>query len=302
MTFLISNVLHSQRGNPSSCVWTQYSTPWSAPAHPSMPFSPHGFFWFASSGLSWADLLNLTSKKASSRKSWINPFRISPWALPSQLSYIAIGLHYSAFSTLLWQVKERWKSDSTKVGLEHRKEPESLSLPESPSFMNSPSTSVVLNLQGPRSLSKPLIKAGAPLRNIFTNRHAKCHLWVSGSLWTSHGSSIGPRSRVTNNHPSSWNDLCDTDLRIILWKHLAYHWLISKVLLGPSPDPTPFRWAHSCPRLPLLSLASLVEQTRVTKALCRNTHLSPLSGAPDGQCSHMPPEVHPQTKHAESLM
>lgn len=111
MTFLISNVLHSQRGNPSSCMWTQYSTPWSAPAHPSMPFSPHGFFWCASSGLNWADLLNLTSKKASSRKSWINPFRISPWALPSQLSYIAIGLHYSAFSTLLG----KWKRDGKVI-------------------------------------------------------------------------------------------------------------------------------------------------------------------------------------------
>ena len=124
----------------------------------------------------------------------------------------------------------------------------------SPGEGHGSSTSVVLNLQGPRSLPRPLIKAGAPLRNSFTNRHAKCHRWVSGSLWISHGACIGPRSTVTNNHPSSWNDLCDTDLRIILWKHLAYHWLISKVLLGSSPDPTPFRWAHSCPRLPLLSL------------------------------------------------
>ena len=64
-----------------------------------------------------------------------------------------------------------------------------------------------------------------------------------------------PQVKGTNNHPSSWNDLCDTDLRITLWKHLEYHWLISKVLLGPFPDPTPFRWAHSHPRLPLLSLA-----------------------------------------------
>ena len=63
-------------------------------------------------------------------------------------------------------MKKRWKSDSIKVGLEHRKEPDSLSLPESPSFMNSSSTSVVLNLEHISQFPGGLVKTvrGVTLR------------------------------------------------------------------------------------------------------------------------------------------
>lgn len=54
------------------------------------------------------------------------------------------------------------------MGVGYRKNPDSLSLPEAQSFMYGSSTSVVLSLQGSRTLSKALMKAGALLlRDVF---------------------------------------------------------------------------------------------------------------------------------------
>lgn len=74
------------------------------------------------------------------------------------LSTQAVFFLHASAGLKCWVKREREKRDSIKMKVGHRKEPESLSLPEAQSFMNDSSSSVVLNLQGSGTLSKTLMK------------------------------------------------------------------------------------------------------------------------------------------------